>query len=144
MPVPLSGGQHLNKGIFEDFVIYICSHQSFFTCIYSPKYSPFSRSKRRQVFIVKHALAFFCMNFSFSFFLLLGVSIDSYLLPVFNVIVIRPLSSSFAKALELILTCPCLLDSPFREKHVRVSWVLSFLGKNLAALFIISLLGLLG
>ena len=126
--------ERLPKGRLEDYLIYIANNHSVISCIFTIKGSKYSRTSRRVVFTMQHMCTFTLVAFTESIILLVNASPSVQ--PLFNSMVIAPLSIGLNVAFRRLFTLPFFKKTTFNFLLLSMcSFILGFSLLLLAALF---------
>ena len=130
------------KGAYEDFILYISNNHPVLACIYAAKGGPLSRSGRRLVYTMQYSLAFFIKIMAYGVFQYMNFSM--FLLPVFSILCITPLSVSFGILIRNLYTCSFLVDNHnFRVENPKLYRWVKWIGRLVALQFVVGVVGLL-
>ncbi len=131
----------LPPGLLEDFVLFLCNHNTFFNCLFTIKGGKISRSGNRFIYILSNCIAFFLNCISGSVLNYLEISIYGTI--AFDIIVISPSTLIVSNIVEQLYSCPIAESEAFQSRYPTLGNKLRYIGRFMILPFMVASFALL-
>ena len=130
-----------DKGVLEDFVVYLSNNHSMLNCIFAVDGAPVDRLANKLIYTTQNCIAFFMSAISGSVFAYLRVSSKANI--VFDVLVTTPATIIIAKLIKALYTCPIGFSVDYQVQNPITVMVIQMLGRMTLVPIVVAIVALL-
>jgi len=130
-----------DKGVLEDFVIFVCNNHSLLNCVFAVDGAPVDRFGNKLIYITQSCIAFFMSAVSGSIFAYFTVSANANI--AFDIVVTTPATIFIAKLIKVLYTCPVNFSVDYQVENPMIVRAIQVLGKLALIPIMVSIVALL-
>ena len=116
-----------DKGVLEDFLVYLCNNHSMLNCIFAVDGAPVDRLANKLIYTTQNCIAFFMSAISGSVFAYFRVSRKVNIF--FDLLVTTPATIIIAKLIKALYTCPIGFSVDYQVQNPITVMVIQLLGR---------------
>ena len=130
-----------DKGVLEDFMVYLCNNHSMLNCIFAVDGAPVDRLANKLIYTTQNCIAFFMSAISGSVFAYLSLSSNANI--VFDLLVTTPATIVIAKLIKALYTCPIGFSVDYQVQNPITVMVIQLLGRMTLVPIVVAIVALL-
>ncbi len=115
------------KGVLEDFVLFLCNNHSMLNCVFAVDGAPVDRLANKVIYICQNCIAFFMSAISGSIIQYCRAPSEANI--VFDVIVTTPATIIIAKLIKALYSCPIGFSIDYHLQNPMMVRAIQLLGK---------------